>query len=118
MDDDFNTREALRALLDLVTAVNRHLDDHDAYDYRGLHAAIETFEELAGGVMGLGLGDGTDGADEEAVRIADGLIEYVLELREAQRDAGNYENADELRDVLEAMGVTVEDTDEGTAYRY
>jgi len=119
MDDDFNTREALRALLDLVTAVNRHVDEREEYDYRALRSAIETFEELGGLVLGFELGDrGTGDADDDAVRVADGLIEYILDLREAYREAGNYDDADRLRDALESLGVTVEDTDDGATYRY
>ncbi|PSP59225.1 cysteine--tRNA ligase, partial [Halobacteriales archaeon QH_7_66_37] len=51
MNDDFNTREALSALLELVNVVNRHLDEHAEYDYRGLRSAVETFEEFGGGVL-------------------------------------------------------------------
>ena len=116
MDDDFNTREALRSLLDLVTALNRHLDERDEFDYRALRSSIETFEDLAGDVMGLGLGDA--GGDDGDVRLADELIELVLAVREEEREAGNFERADELRDALEALDVTVEDADDGTEYRY
>ncbi|HKJ57646.1 MAG TPA: DALR domain-containing protein, partial [Halobacteriales archaeon] len=119
MDDDFNTREALRALLDLVTAVNRHVDDREEYDYQALRSSMETFEELGGLVLGFELGDrGTGDADGDAVRVADGLIDYILDLREAYREAGNYDDADRLRDALESLGVTVEDTDDGATYRY
>jgi cysteinyl-tRNA synthetase len=113
MADDFNTREAVSALLELATAVNRHVDAHDARDYRGLVNAIETFEDLGGGVLGFQFDDETDGD----VTIADDLVELVLDVREAERGAGNYERADDLRDRLEALGVTVEDTDDGATYR-
>ncbi|PSP42582.1 hypothetical protein BRC66_00950, partial [Halobacteriales archaeon QH_2_66_30] len=95
MNDDFNTREALSALLELVNVVNRHLDEHAEYDYRGLRSAVETFEEFGGGVLGLQLGGV---ADDGAVSIADELVELVLDLREQEREAGNYERADDLRD--------------------
>jgi cysteinyl-tRNA synthetase len=39
-------------------------------------------------------------------------------VREAERDAGNYERADQLRDDLEALGVEVQDTDDGATYRF
>ncbi len=35
MNDDFNTREAMTALLDLTAAVNSHLDAHEQRDYQG-----------------------------------------------------------------------------------
>lgn len=113
MNDDFNTREALAALLEVAAAINRHLDDRDRYDYRGLRRAIESIEELGGDVLGFTLGDG-DGGE---VELAEELIELVLAVREDEREAGNYERADTLRDDLEALGITVEDTDDGPTYR-
>ncbi|WP_435332871.1 cysteine--tRNA ligase [Haloarchaeobius sp. TZWWS8] len=114
MNDDFNTREATTALLELASAVNRHLDDRDEFDYRGLNDAIDTFEELGGTVLGFQFGAETGGQ----VELADDVIQLVLDVREAERDAGNYERADDLRDELEALGVTVEDGDDGVSFHY
>jgi cysteinyl-tRNA synthetase len=114
MDDDFGVREATAALLELASAVHRHVDDDGSDDYVGLRRAVEAFEELGGDVLGLDFGD-DDAGD---ARLADDLIELVLDVREAERDAGNYERADELRDDLEALGITVEDGADGTTYRY
>ncbi|WP_299237270.1 cysteine--tRNA ligase [Natronomonas sp.] len=113
MNDDFNTREALAALFELVAAANRHLDAEGPYDYRGLHRAVEALETFGGDVLGFDFGDGSGGD----VEIADELVEFVLGLRETERDAGNYERADEIRAGLEALGVEVQDTDEGPQYR-
>jgi len=113
MNDDFNTREALRALFELVSAVNVHLDGRERYDYRGLKRAVETFETYARGVLGLSLGGDAGGE----VTLAPDLVELVLDLREEAREAGEYERADALREGLEALGVTVEDTDAGPTYR-
>ncbi|WP_049970972.1 cysteine--tRNA ligase [Haladaptatus cibarius] len=112
MNDDFNTRRALAALLDLVTAVNRHVDEHDEYDYDGLKRAIETFEELGVEVLGFAFG-GETGGD---VRLAEDIVELVLDLREQEREAGNYERADALRDELQELGVEVQDTDSGASF--
>ncbi|WP_318570133.1 cysteine--tRNA ligase [Salinigranum marinum] len=112
MNDDFNVREAMAALLDLTTAVNRHLDG-EAYDYRGLKAAIETVEELGGGVFGLQFG--AEGTGE--VTLAADVVELVLEVREREREAGHYDRADELREELQALGVEVGDSAEGPTYR-
>jgi len=115
MQDDFNTRGAVSALLELATAVNRHADAHDAYDYRGLVDAVEAFEALGGDVLGFQFA----GADEVGgdVSIAEDVVDLVLDVREEERDAGNYERADDLRARLEALGVTVEDTEDGATFR-
>ena len=114
MNDDFNVREATAALLELASAVNRHLDGRTEFDYRGLRRAVETFDDLAGGVFGLSFGEDGDGD----VRLADDLVELVLDVREAEREAGNYDRADELRDALADLGVEVQDDPGGSTYRY
>jgi len=122
MDDDLNVRQATAALLSLTDAANRHLDarspepsrDDDGYDYRGLHAAVTAFDELGGDVLGLQFASQSDGD----VELAGELVELVLEVRETEREAGNYDRADELRDALDAVGVTVEDGPDGVEYRF
>ena len=114
MNDDFNTRRALAALEELVSAVNSHVDGRDEYDYRGLRRAVETIEELGGEVFGLEFGDTQQDGE---VSIAADLVELLLAVREREREAGNYDRADELRDELEALGVEVQDTDDGPTYR-
>jgi len=114
MNDDFNTREAMTALLSLTGEVNAYVDDHDEYDYVALRRAVETFEAFGGGILGLGFGDEGEGGE---VSLAGDLVELVLQAREDERAAGNYERADHLRDELEAIGVEVQDTDDGPTYR-
>ena len=112
MNDDFNVREAMAALLELTRVVNGHLSNEE-YDYRGLKSAIETFEDLGGDVFGLQFGATSDGE----VGLAEDLVELVLDVREAEREAGNYDRADALRDELAALGVEVGDSAEGPTYR-
>jgi cysteinyl-tRNA synthetase len=113
MNDDFNTREALAALLELASAVNSHLDATDEHDYRGLRRAVEAFDDLAGNVLGLLFGERSAGT----ATLANELVDLVLDVREREREAGNYERADALRDDLEALGVEVQDTDDGPTFR-
>ncbi|WP_247000556.1 cysteine--tRNA ligase [Halosolutus gelatinilyticus] len=120
MNDDFNTREAQSALLSIATAINRHLESAaatgdggaDGYDYRGLRNALDALEEL-GGVLGLSFRGETTGT----ATVAGDVVELVLDVRERERADGNYDRADELRDELEALGIEVQDTDDGPAYR-
>jgi len=114
MNDDLNAREAMAELLGVASAVNRHVEEHDQYDYRALADAIEFFEEFGEGVFGLQFGEATDGN----VELTEDLVELVLDLRENERESGNYERADDLRDTLEALGVDVEDSDDGPTFRF
>ena len=115
MNDDFNSRRAVTALLELAGAINTHVDDRDRYDYQGLRESIETVESLGGDVLGFVFGDGTDTG---AVDLAEELVDVLLDVREAERERGNYERADELRDEIEALGIEVQDTNEGPKARF
>ncbi|SFC00204.1 cysteinyl-tRNA synthetase [Halobiforma haloterrestris] len=112
MNDDFNTREAQSALLEVATAINSHLEGREEYDYRGLREAVEALEEL-GSVLGLSFTGETTGE----ANLAGDVVDLVLDVREQEREDGNYERADELRDELEALGIEVQDTDDGPTYR-
>jgi cysteinyl-tRNA synthetase len=142
MNDDFNVREATAALGSLTTAINKHVETADAlpgseadtdadsdmdadtdgdaddtaetYDYQGLKAAVETIEALGGEVLGFQFEDRSDGD----VDLAADLVELVLDVRDAEREAGNYDRADELRDALADLGVEVQDGDDGSTYRF
>ena len=112
MNDDLNTREAQTALLEIAGAIHRHVAGEAPYDYVGLRRSVETLEQL-GGILGLSF----DGPGTGEVELADDLVELVLEVRAAEREAGNYERADELRAALAEMGVEVNDTADGPEYR-
>jgi cysteinyl-tRNA synthetase len=113
MNDDFNTREGMAALLDLTSTINAYIDDRTEYDYVALRRTVETFEEFGGDILGLAFGD-TSGSD---VELADDLIGLILDVREQERADGNYERADTLRDDLSGLGVEIQDTDDGPTYR-
>ncbi|PSP69013.1 cysteine--tRNA ligase, partial [Halobacteriales archaeon QH_6_68_27] len=117
MNDDFNTREAMAALLGLASAANAHVDSRDRYDFTGLGRAIDAFEELGGDVFGFSFGAPAGGAGDGAGIAAD-LVELVLDVREGEREAGNYDRADALRDRLRELGVGIQDSDDGPTYRF
>ena len=103
MDDDFNTAQALSALFDLARAINQAGDSG-----LGFAKAKEVLSELAG-VLGLKL-EASEGPDPETRKHIDALVEKRNEMRRAKQ----WQDADKIRDELADMGVTLEDTQEGT----
>ena len=110
MDDDLNTPRALASLFDLAREINRSSDaGHSAT------AAQECLRNL-GGILGL-----TFAEPEENDRAALGaapFIELLLETRASLRQARQFEQADRIRDGLEELGVSVEDTPNGPAWQF
>ncbi|MFQ5933952.1 MAG: DALR domain-containing protein, partial [Dehalococcoidia bacterium] len=140
MDDDFNTAQAVAALFDLATEINRSKDG-------GINTreAAQTLEEFSS-VLGLTLEEAKvgqpldptpfmellaslDGAlqqaglselaaeseliDSDAVAIIDRLISVRSELRKAKE----WKLADEVRAKLSDLGVALEDKPGGTIWK-
>ncbi|MCL2194874.1 MAG: cysteine--tRNA ligase [Oscillospiraceae bacterium] len=102
MDDDLNTAGAMGHLYDLVRELNTHMN---AASKPSLQAAAELFDELTG-VLGLLYNRKETQADDQVNAL-------VAEREQARRDK-NWARADEIRAQLTAMGVTIEDTPQGT----
>jgi cysteinyl-tRNA synthetase len=106
MDDDFNSPVALAALFDLARAINREPEPSPAVRYAqaGLH-------DLAG-VLGLTL----RAPDMVAADVAP-FVDLLVEVREDLRKAKQFELSDRIRDRLTELGITLEDSAEGTRWR-
>jgi cysteinyl-tRNA synthetase len=109
MDDDFNTAGALAALFELVRAINTARDA--GVGGAPFAAAQATLRELAG-VLGLKL-EPPRVPTQEAAPFIDLLVELRAELRKARQFA----LADMVRSRLGELGVTLEDTPQGTRWK-
>jgi cysteinyl-tRNA synthetase len=108
MDDDFNTPQALGVLFDLVRAINQAADVGN-----GFSEAKEILSGLAQGVLGLALKP----IDSIEFRGEAAPIMRLVEERNRLRKAKKWQEADEIRAKLDAMGVILEDTPESTIIR-
>ena len=105
MDDDFNTPRALAAMFDLAREINRGKDE--GADVLG---AQDTLRELSG-VLGISL-------DKTAETSGAGpFVQMLVNVRTELRAARQFDIADSIRDRLSELGVTIEDTPEGTEWR-
>jgi len=110
MDDDFNTAGALGHLFDLLRVLNQARDSSATQEQ--LDPAQDLLRELTG-VFGLSLDETQDGGAEAAP-----FIELLIEVRKTLRDEKLWELSDRLRDQLSELGVTLEDSKEGTTWRW
>jgi cysteinyl-tRNA synthetase len=107
MEDDFNTAGAIAALFDLAREINRGRDEG-----RDIAEAVSTLRSLAGDVLGLTL------EERQADLTAAPFIELLIQTREHLRTQKLYELADTLRNRLTELGVSLEDSADGTRWRY
>ncbi|MEF2279267.1 cysteine--tRNA ligase [Deinococcus sp. YIM 134068] len=112
--DDFNTPRVIAALFGLTTDVNAALNAGPV-GREALEAARDAYRTLGGDVLGLFAEGAAERQDDAGV--VDALMDLVLKARQNYRLNKQYAQADELRDTLSAVGVTVEDTKEGPRWR-
>ncbi len=110
MDDDFNTAGALGYLFELVRAINQARDA--GLGAGPLGEAADALRELTG-VLGLRL-ERPETQGGKAASFVDLLIEVRVELRR-QKVWGL---ADQVRRRLAELGVILEDSKEGTTWRW
>jgi cysteinyl-tRNA synthetase len=109
MDSDFNTAGAVAALFELVKAINTARDNGATNEQ--LAPVQKVFRELTG-VLGLTLEDKKGSGEQDA------QVEALIAERTEARKQKNWARSDELRDQLKAMGVVIEDTKDGTTWKW
>ncbi|MCL2141215.1 MAG: cysteine--tRNA ligase [Dehalococcoidia bacterium] len=107
MDDDFNTPRALAVLFDLTREINR-LRDEKCVISRGQ----STLKELAA-VLGLTLEQ-----TEKSLENAAPFIQLLVDTRNNLRTAKQYQLADDIRNQIATLGVTIEDSPDGTTWKF
>jgi cysteinyl-tRNA synthetase len=110
MDDDFNSAGALGHLFDLVRSINQARDGSATLDE--LKPAQTMLVELTN-VLGLMLKP--DEGDEAG---ASPFIDMLVEVRKELRKEKLWALSDKIRDDLKELGVLVEDTKDGTSWRW
>ncbi|HET6596568.1 MAG TPA: cysteine--tRNA ligase [Anaerolineales bacterium] len=110
MDDDFNTPLALATLYELVKAVNTARDSGATTEQ--LQPAQDTLRDLTS-VLGLRLQEkqGSDGKTDK-------FIDLLVEVRSEVRKQKLWQLSDLIRNQLKELGITLEDTKEGTTWRW
>ena len=109
MDSDFNTAGAIAALFELSKLINT-ARDNGANDEQ-LKSAQSAFRELAN-VLGLKLEEKQGSGD------ADAFINLLIEVRAEVRKQKLWALSDQIRDKLKELNVTIEDSKDGTSWRY
>ena len=110
MDDDLNTSGGLAAIFELVRAANQaRADGATTVELADAQAVVR---ELAG-VMGLRLRV----ADDQPTAAAP-FVDLLLEIRAEMRKQKLWAMSDMVRDRLAKLGVTLEDSKDGTSWRY
>lgn len=114
MNDDFNTAEVIGRMFELMKRINA---------YKNKQAEVseldnETFERMKkeyvlffDTLLGLNIKESVAKKD-----ISEGLMDLILQLRKKVRDQKDFATSDQIRDVLNELGIQVKDGKEGTSW--
>jgi len=109
MDNDFNTAGAIAVLLELSKFINTARDNNATGEQ--LKSAQGVFRELSS-VLGLKLEEKKGSGD------ADAFINLLIEVRAEVRKQKLWALSDQIRDKLKELNVTIEDSRDGTSWRW
>jgi cysteinyl-tRNA synthetase len=107
MDDDFNTAQGIAVLFELAKEINRS-GEQRANVTEGQHTLLK----LAG-ILGLTLKEKTQPTPD-----AEAFINLLASTRDDLRQNQQWQLADKIRRRLADLGVTLEDTPQGTRWKY
>ena len=108
MDSDLNTPQALASLFDLSREINRSREAGDTV--QGAQSALKHL----GNVLGLTFETKRGKAGVES----DPFIQLLIDTRAELRAAKQYSSADQIRSKLLDLGVELEDTPQGTEWKF
>jgi len=110
MDDDLNISGALGRLFEFIHEVNALIDRGELSRAQAENVldALQRVDSVLGVIFFAPAGD----ADVDAER-----VERLIEERLESRKAKNFARADEIRAMLEAEGIVLEDTRDGTRWK-
>jgi len=127
MNDDFNSAKALGLIFESVKKGNRFLDETNDTPHGDILKVLTLFYndiKAISHILGIFLLDPSSyfkvkkdkGMAEMAIDPSE--IEDLIQQRAKARKDKNFSRADEIRDLLQAKNITLEDGPEGTTWRF
>lgn len=108
MDDDLNTADALSSIFSLAKHINTNINANTNVSKDVIEFALDLFLELTS-VLGLLYDKNDDSINNE--------IQSLIDKRTQARKNKDFKTADQIRDKLKQMNVTLEDTPQGVKWR-
>ena len=111
MNDDFNTAAAMGILFDVVHLINTTLKENETLPegfFQASKDALESYDKILGVI-----GPEESASDNSEVS----EIESLIAERTAARKSKNFARSDEIRNILKARGIILEDTPQGTKWK-
>jgi cysteinyl-tRNA synthetase len=113
MNDDFNTPILIAQLFEGVKLINLINDQKMSVSGNDLSLISQTMKTFFFDVLGLFDSRNSDAKQEGQLK---GLVELLLKERSEARARKDFKRSDEIRDAIEALGIRLKDTKDGTTF--
>jgi cysteinyl-tRNA synthetase len=118
LNDDFNTPVAISVLFDFMRTVNGSLDSAEGLSRDAIDRAVSFLDDFGREVLGILKSPEEMQASETGgtEKTLDDVMEILLELRTEARNRKDFALGDTIREMLQARGIELKDTKEGTSW--
>jgi cysteinyl-tRNA synthetase len=110
MDDDFNSPVLIAELFEIVRVINSIYDGKAKVSQEGLESLKVFMKEFVEDILGL-RNDQNSGSDD-----IDDVMNLVIKLRNEAKSNKDFVTSDRIRDELNAIGIQLKDSKEGTLW--
>ncbi len=110
MDDDFNSPVLIAELFEIVRVINSIYDGKAKVSQEGLESLKVFMKEFVEDILGL-RNDQNSGSDD-----IDDVMNLVIKLRNEAKSNKDFVTSDGIRDELNAIGIQLKDSKEGTLW--
>ncbi len=114
LDDDFNTPQAVAVIFDFVKEVNKFIADKDNLNLNFYIRAKNFLIKTAENVLGIMTFEEKEMKQDSLLE--NELVKILIELRLKAKSEKNFQLADDIRKKLDAIGISLKDTKDGTDF--
>ncbi len=112
MNDDLNTPVMIAELFEGARIINSVRDGKQVLTQPGIDRLKQLMEQMVQDVLGLKAEEAAAGDD----KALEGLVQEFIRMRAEAKAAKDYATGDRIREQLEALGIRIMDTKEGTTW--
>jgi cysteinyl-tRNA synthetase len=113
-NDDLNTPRLIAELFDAVRIINSAKENHLSLTLKDIELLKTNFRLFFFDILGLLPEDNNTGINE----LVEGLMNMIMGMRQDAKLHKNWAVADEIRNHLTALGITIKDTKEGAVWGF
>lgn len=114
MDENFNTPKAFASMFGMSNLIK---SANEKTGRQSLTKAFEVFNTFGCDILGIFHPQNKDISLDTNKVDSNPLMELIIDVRESLKKAKNFTGADEIRDRLEDIGLSLEDTTDGTIWK-